>query len=102
MLNATTIDKNTLRIIRNFKTAINREMIAERLAKETVEKGLKEESRIFKRYYGDDEPEFMLMSCITFGLVNFMEEDFYIVKEVLGYEYVINILNKFSYLKVVK
>ncbi len=102
MLNATTADKNTIRIIRKFKTTINNEIIADRLAKETVEKGLKEDSRVFKRYYGDDEPDFIIMSCISFGLVNFMEEDFYVVKEVLGYEYVINILNKSSYLKVVK
>lgn len=98
-----TLDKETIIIMKNFKTVINKQIIANRLAKETVEKGLKENSKVLKHYYDKNEPADVTVACISFGLMQLMEEDFYIIKEVLGYDYIMNILdNTDNFLKLVK
>ncbi|WP_279145595.1 hypothetical protein [Clostridium tyrobutyricum] len=88
------IDKETIKLMRMFKNVRTKQEIADSLAKETVAKGIKDKSQVFEYYYGDIEPEFVIMSCISFGLMQFMSEDFYVVKEVLGFDYVYDILNK--------
>lgn len=101
MLNKT--DKNTIKIINAFKTVINKQKVADRLATETVKKGLREKNPVFVKFYGKNEPEFVTITCISFGLMQLIHEDFYIIKEVLGYDYVINVLNKSSrFLRIIK
>lgn len=103
MLNNFTLDKETINVMNNFKTIMNKQVIADRLAKETVKKGLKENSKVFKHYYSGDEPEFITMSCISFGLMHLMEEDFYVIKEILGYNYVIKLLkNSKTFIRRIK
>jgi len=87
-------DKEVIKFIRMYKTINDKQFVADKLADLTVTKGLQSKNPIFKKFYGDDEPDFIIMSCISFGLVNFMEEDFYVVKEVLGFELVRKIINK--------
>jgi|GEM_PF-2229367 len=96
-------DKEVKHFMTAFKTVIDKEKVAEEFASLTVKNGRKSKNIILKHFYGDDEPEFIIMSCISFGLVNFMIEDFYVVKEVLGYKYVNDMLRESStYLKVVR
>jgi len=73
------------------------------LANETVTKGIKVNSTALKHFYGSDEPSFITESCISFGLLHYMSEDFYTVKEVLGFNYVLKILlNANSFIDIVK
>ena len=88
------MEKETKKIMMSFKTIKNKQQIADILAYQTVDKGRKEKSKILFKYYMNDEPDFVTISCISFGLINLMEEDFYIIKEVLGYEYIINFLDE--------
>lgn len=90
------LDKETNKIMTIFKTIEEKQNVADSLAKFTVKSGLVKKSTVLQHYYGEDEPDFIKVSCISFGLIHLMEEDFYIVKEVLGYDIVL------SYLKVRK
>ena len=88
------LDKETNKIIRIFKTIEEKQSLADALSKLTVKVGFEKESKVLRHYYAADEPDFITASCISFGLINLMEEDFYIVKEVLGYKRVLPFLDK--------
>ena len=82
---------------------MNKEAVANILADETVTKGLEENSTVLKHFYSEDEPSIITSSCISFGLLNYMVEDFYTVKVVLGYNYVMKLLlGRNSFINVVK
>lgn len=57
-------DKEVKYFMTAFKTIINKEEVAEELASLTVKNGRKSKNIILKHFYGDDEPEFIIMSCI--------------------------------------
>lgn len=95
-------DNEVKSLITAFKTIVNKQEISDSLAKKTVSDGLKNNSSVLKDFYGEDEPEFVTASCISFGMLHFMEEDFYIVKEVLGYNYILELLNNSKrYIKII-
>ncbi|MBZ9624389.1 hypothetical protein G9F71_016170 [Clostridium sp. FP2] len=88
-----TLNAENNRLMNVFKTIINKEETANILANKTVTKGIEENSPVLQHFYGEDEPAIVTASCISFGLINFMAEDFYTVKEVLGYNYVLKLLH---------
>ena len=87
------LDKETTKIMRIFKTIEEKESVADTLSNLTVKIGLEKGSTVLRHYYGKNEPDLVISSCICFGLINLMQEDFYVVKEVLGSETVCSILN---------
>jgi hypothetical protein len=87
------LDQETNQIMRIFKTIKEKQKVADMLSELTVKVGLEKKSKVLRHYYGTDEPDFVTASCICFGLLNFMEEDFFIVKEVLSYKIVVAFLN---------
>jgi len=96
------VDQKTNKKIIVFKTIEEKQSVADTLSELTVKIGLEKESKVLLHYYGADEPDFVTASCISFGLMNLMEEDFYIVKEVMSYKIVLNFLkSKKRYLEVV-
>ncbi|WP_291637741.1 hypothetical protein [Clostridium sp.] len=95
------LDNETNKIMRIFKTIEDKQSVADSLSKLTVKIGLEKKSSLLSHYYGEDEPDFIKVSCISFGLINLMEEDFYIIKEVLGYRIVFDFLKgKIKYLEI--
>ena len=97
-----TVDKNTEKLMKMFKTISNKQGVADQIAEMTVNIGIKNKSEVFQHFYGTQEPEFVTMTCISFGIMNMMPEDFYIVKEVLGYDYVYNFFDEQDkYLKII-
>lgn len=96
------IDKETEKLMKLFKTVSNKQEVADKIAEMTVNTGINTNSKVFQHYYGEYEPEFVTMTCISFGLMHMMPEDFYIMKEVLGYNYVYEFLyNQDRYLNIV-
>ena len=96
------IDIETSKLIRLFKRIKEKKVVADSLSALTVKIGLEGQSAVLKHYYDGNEPDFITASCISFGLQHLMEEDFYIVKEVLGYDIVLSHLDKRKkYLEVV-
>lgn len=88
------IDRQTNNLINIFKTVIAKDEVANLLAKQAVKTGTKQKSKAFIEFYGDIESDHIKFDCIIFGLMHYMEEDFYVIKEVLTYSYVLNILEK--------
>lgn len=96
-------DKETLHMLSTFKTIKDKQNIADILAEKTVTAAYKSNNSVFMYYYGHMETDFLIKSCISLGLLNDVIEDFYIVKEVLGYSYVLKILrNADNYISVIK
>lgn len=96
-------DKETLHIMNIFKTVKNKQNTADTLAEKAVAAGLENNNPTFLHYYGDITPDFAIKACISFGLLKFMIEDFYVIKEVLGYNYVLKLLkNADVYITVIK
>lgn len=97
------LDNETNKIMKIFKTIEEKKIVADELSELTVKHGLEEKSSVLSHFYPDNEPDFITASCISFGLLNLMEEDFYIVKEVLSYDLVMSYLDKKKkYIKMVK
>jgi N-acetylneuraminic acid mutarotase len=88
------IDYQTKNLIRIFKTITEKKEVAYLLSEQTVRTSTQQQSKIFNNFYGDIESDHIKFDCIVFGLMNCMVEDFYVVKEVLTYDYVLNILEK--------
>ncbi|MBU3217799.1 hypothetical protein LL033_09990 [Clostridium estertheticum] len=96
------LDQETKDIMIIFKTIEEKQIIADMLSVIVVKIGLERESSMLFHYYGKDQPDFVISACIALGLINMMEEDFYIVKEVMGYKIVMNFLkSKKRFLKIV-
>lgn len=96
------LDQETNNILMIFKTIEEKQSVADMLSELTVKIGLQKNSKVLRHYYGIDEPKFVIASCISFGLLNLMEEDFYIIKEVISYKVVLNFLkSKKRYLELV-
>lgn len=96
------IDNETNKIMMIFKTIEDKKSVADTLSELTVKIGLEKGSTVLRHYYGTDEPDLITASCISFGLINLMEEDFYVVKEVLSYRVVFDFLkHKIKYLGIV-
>lgn len=104
-LNMKTIafDSEIKKLMDTFKSIVNKEETANILANKTVTKGLEENSSVLQHFYAEDEPAIVTESCISFGLLNCMPEDFYTVKEVLGYNYVLKLLlSRNSFISILK
>ena len=96
------LDQETNKIMMIFKTVEEKQIVASMLSEITVKIGLERKSPILFYYYGKNEPDFVTASCINLGLLNLMAEDFFIVKEVMGYKIVMNFLkSKERFLKIV-
>lgn len=87
-------DSETKKLVNVFKTVMDKEGIANILADKTITKGLEINSAVLKHFYGEEESSLITISCISFGLVHNMKEDFYIVKKILGYNYMMKLLQK--------
>jgi len=97
------LDQETKNIMKIFKTIEEKQSIADMLSELTVKIGIEINSKVLRHFYGTDEPDFVIASCISFGLLNLMEEDFYIVKEIISYKIVVSFLkSKKRYLETVK
>ena len=95
-------DNETNRIIMIFKTIEDKQSVADTLSALTVKVGLEKDSTVLRHYYETDESDLITASCINFGLINLMEEDFYVVKEVLGHKIVFDFLKgKIKYFEIV-
>ncbi len=102
-VNTLATDGENNRLINVFKNITDKNEIANILANETVTKGLKVNSTILRHFYGIDEPSFITESCICFGLLHYMAEDFFTVKEILGYKYVLRLLlNENRFISIVR
>jgi len=96
------LDKETNNKMIIFKTIQEKQIIADMLSEIVVKIGSERESLVLMHYYGKDQPDFVISACIALGLLNLMEEDFYIVKEVMSYKIVMNVLkSKKRFLEIV-
>ncbi|MBU3200292.1 hypothetical protein LL037_18600 [Clostridium estertheticum] len=87
-----TMDSETKTLMSIFKTVVDKEETANILANRTVAEGLKQNSVVLKHFYDENEPAHITSTCISLGLINYMLEDFYTIKEVLGFNYVLRLL----------
>jgi len=87
-----TMDSQTKKLMAIFKTVVDKEETANILAKRTVTEGLKQNSIVLKDFYDEKEPAHITSTCISLGLINYILEDFYTVKQVLGFNYVLRLL----------
>jgi len=87
-----TTDSEAKKLVDIFKTVMNKEETANILAKKTVTEGLKQNSTVLKHFYDENEPAYITSTCISLGLINYILEDFYTIKEVLGFNYVLRLL----------
>jgi len=87
-----TMDSQTKKLMAIFKTIVDKEETANILAKRTVTEGLKQNSFVLKHFYDEKEPAHITITCISLGLINYILEDFYTVKQVLGFNYVLRLL----------
>jgi len=95
-------DKHTNKIMLIFKTIIDKQFTANTIANKAVRVGRKNKSEILIKFYGEDEQDSITSACISFGLTNLMESDFYIIIEILGYKYMLSFLQRQNrYLKIV-